>query len=159
MANGVTDVVGEGADGEGEFVGGVGVMEKTEDEVSGPDVVGKVGEELVAEGVVTGVLDGAATVGVAMCLLNLGLGEGRVLPEQDWTDGLLPGEVDEFFVGLDRVGRARRGYEKQGQERYRLEKSGMLWDVNYSTSGCGTVMNVPTLYREEATKERAYASK
>ncbi|XWK48566.1 hypothetical protein RBB78_14110 [Tunturiibacter empetritectus] len=72
----VTDVVRETADGEGQVVGGLGVVEKREDEVAGADVVGEVGEECVAEGVVAEVLNGAATVGVGVGLLELGLGEG-----------------------------------------------------------------------------------
>ena len=40
VADGVADVVGEGADGEGEFVGVLGVAQKREDEVAGADVVG-----------------------------------------------------------------------------------------------------------------------
>jgi hypothetical protein len=99
----VANVVGERADGEGEFVSGLGVVEEREDEVAGPDVVGKVGEELIAEGVVAEVLDGAAAVGVGVCFLKLGLGEGREATEQKRADGLLPGKVDEFLVRLDRV--------------------------------------------------------
>jgi hypothetical protein len=58
--------VGEGADGEGKLVGSVGVAEEGEDEVSGAHVVGEIREELVAEGVVAEVLNGAAAVGVAV---------------------------------------------------------------------------------------------
>jgi hypothetical protein len=130
VTDGVADVVGEGADGEGEFVGGVGVAQEAEDEVSGADVVGEVGEELVAEGVVAEVLDGAAAVGVAVRLLNLGVGEGGVLFEEQGADGLLPGEVDELFVGLDGVRDAGRGCEEQGKERYRLGESGSAWERN-----------------------------
>ena len=104
VADGVADVVGEGADGEGEFVGGLGVAEEAEDEVSGADVVGEVGEEGVAEGVVAEVLNGAAAVGVGVGLLELGFGEGGVVFEEDGADGLLPGEVDQLLVGLDGVG-------------------------------------------------------
>jgi hypothetical protein len=112
MAYVVADVVGERADGEGEFVGGLGVVEEREDEVAGPDVVGEVGEELVAEGVVAEVLDGAAAVGVGVGFLKLGLGESREAMEQERADGLLPGEVDEFLVRLDRVRDGRfRGEE------------------------------------------------
>ncbi len=50
MADVVADVMGEGTYGECEFVGGVGVVEKAQDEVSGADIVGEVGEEGIAEG-------------------------------------------------------------------------------------------------------------
>jgi hypothetical protein len=52
VSDGIADVVREGSDGEGEFIGGFGVAEEVEDEVSGADVVSKVGKERVAEGVV-----------------------------------------------------------------------------------------------------------
>jgi len=50
VADGVANVVREGADGEGQLVGVGGVAEEIDDEVSGADVVGEVGESLVAEG-------------------------------------------------------------------------------------------------------------
>jgi hypothetical protein len=40
VADGVADVMREGADGEGELVGGVGIADEADDEVSGADVVG-----------------------------------------------------------------------------------------------------------------------
>jgi hypothetical protein len=94
VADGVAEVVGEGADGEGEFVGGLRVAQEAGDEVSGADVVGQVREEGVAEGVVTKVLDGASAVGVGVRLLELGFGEARIVLEEKRTDGLFPGEVN-----------------------------------------------------------------
>jgi hypothetical protein len=113
VAYGVADVVREGTDGEGEFVGGVGVAEEADDEVSGPDVVGEVGEEGVAEGVVAEVLNGAAAVGVGVGFLELGFGEGGIFLEEDGADGLLPGEVDQLLMGLDRVGNGWRCRQEQ----------------------------------------------
>jgi hypothetical protein len=69
--------------------------------------VGEVGEEGVAEGVVAEVLDGAAAVGVGVGLLELGFGELGVMLEENGPDGLLPGEVDQLLVALDRVGDGR----------------------------------------------------
>jgi hypothetical protein len=97
----------EGADGEGELVGGVGVAEEADDEVSGANVVGEVGEEGVAERVVAEVLDGATAIGVGVSLLKLGFGERRVVLEENRPDGLLPCQVDELLVALDRVGDGR----------------------------------------------------
>lgn len=62
----VADVVGKGPDGEGELIGSMRVAEKAEDEVAGADVVGEVGEEDVAEGVIAKVLDCAASVGIGV---------------------------------------------------------------------------------------------
>ena len=115
MADGVADVVRESADGEGEFVGVVGVADEAEDEVSGADVVGEVAEEGIAEGVVAEVLDGAAAVGVGVGLLNLGFGEVGIALEQERADGLLPREVDELLVGLDRIGDGLERREDEGE--------------------------------------------
>ena len=82
VANAVADVVGEGADGEGEFVGVAGVAEEVDDEVAGADVVGEVGEEGVAEGVVADVLNDAAAIGIGACVLKLGGGQGGVAGEE-----------------------------------------------------------------------------
>ncbi len=123
VTDGVADVVGEGADGEGEFVGGVGVVEEAENEVSGADVVGEFGEEGVAEGVVAEVLDGAAAVGVGVGLLELGFGEGGVLLEEDGADGLLPGEINQLFMGLDGVGDGGRCRQEKGEGSDRFDKS------------------------------------
>jgi len=119
----VADVVGEGADGEGEFVGGVCVVEEAEDEVSGADVVGEFGEKGVAERVVAKVLNGAATVGVGVGLLELGFGESGVLLEEDGADGLLPGEVNQLLVGLDRIGDGGRCRQEKGEASDRFDSS------------------------------------
>ena len=74
---------------------------RLKDEVAGADVVGEVGEEGVAERIVAEVLDGAAAIGVGVGLMELGFGEGGVVFEEDGADGLLPGEVDQLFMGLD----------------------------------------------------------
>jgi hypothetical protein len=78
--------------------------------------VGEVGEEGVAEGVVAEVLDGAAAVGVGVGLTDLGFGESGEALEQEGTDGLLPGEVDELFVGLDGVGDTARGRQEEDEQ-------------------------------------------
>jgi len=111
VADGVADEVRERADGKGKLVGGLRVADEGEDEVAGADVVGEIGEELVAEGVVAEVLDGAAAVGIAVRGVDLLLGEVGIVLEQDGADGCLPGEVDDLLVGLDGVGDGRRGRE------------------------------------------------
>src|SRR6185437_10485976 len=107
VAYGVADVVGEGTDGEGEFVGCVGIADEAEDEVAGADVVCKVAEEGLAKGVVAQVLNGAAAISVGVSLSNLRFGHVGEALEEKGSDGLLPGEVNELLVGLDRVREAR----------------------------------------------------
>jgi hypothetical protein len=124
VADGVADVMGEGAYGEGELVGGVGIAEEIDDEIAGTDVMGEVGEETVAEGVIAEVLDGAATVGVGVRLLQLGFGEGGVVFEKNGADGLLPGEVDQLLVSLDGVGDGGLCREKQCDQGYRFQEGG-----------------------------------
>jgi len=124
----------EGADGEGELVGSMGVAKKADDKVSGADVVGEVGEELVAEGVVAEVLNGAAAIGVGVGLLELGFGEGGVVFEENGANGLLPGQVDELLVGLDRVGDGRRRREEQSKEGGCSKEGGAAGDRNRLSS-------------------------
>jgi hypothetical protein len=119
VADGVTDVVREGANGKGKLVGGVGVAEEAKDEVSGADVVGEVGEEGVAEGVIAEVLYGAAAVGVGVGFLELGFGESGIFLEQEGADGLFPREVDQLLVALDGVGDGGRRRKKQSEDSYR----------------------------------------
>jgi len=110
----------EGANGEGELVGGVRVVEEADDEVSGADIVGEIGEEFVAEGVIAEVLDCAAAVGVGVCLLELDFCECGVVLEKYGPDGLLPCQVDQFLVTLDGVGDGWRCREKQPEEGCRF---------------------------------------
>ena len=159
VADGVADVMGEGADGEGEFVGGLGVAQKREDEVAGADVVGEVGEELVAEGVVAEVLDSTATVGVAVGLLDLRLGEMGEALEQDGADGGFPGEVDELFVGLDGVGDRRRGREQESQQGEGLKDGRAASNANDLASWVPAGMlagsvRMSLLYLSSAAEER-----
>jgi hypothetical protein len=104
VADGVADVVGEGADGEGELVGIAGVAKEVHHKITGPDVVGEVRVEDVAKGVVADVLDDAAAVGVGAGVFDLGGGEVGVAALEERDDGGVPGEVDELLVGEERVG-------------------------------------------------------
>ena len=113
VADGVADVVGERADGEGEFVGVVGIAKEIDDEVAGADVVGEVREGSIAEGVVADVLDDAAAVGIGARVIELGRSEIGIAAEQQGNDGVFPGEIDELFVGEQRVGRRRARQEQR----------------------------------------------
>jgi hypothetical protein len=117
VSDGVTDVVRERADGEGEVVDVLGVEEKAANKVAGADVVSEIGEESVTEGIVAEVLDGAPAVGIGSGLLELGVGEVGEAFEQDRADGVLPREIDDGFVGLDRVWNAGRGRQDKDEQR------------------------------------------
>ncbi len=64
MADVVADVMGKRPNGKGKLVGVFGVAEEVDDEVAGAHVMGQVGEEGVAEGIVANVLNDASRVGV-----------------------------------------------------------------------------------------------
>ena len=72
VADGVSHVVGERANGKGDVVRGFGIAEEGADEVSGADVVQQVGEEGLAEGIVAEILDDASAVGVGAGFAELG---------------------------------------------------------------------------------------
>jgi hypothetical protein len=134
VANGIAYVVRKRADGEGELVGSLCVVEKREDEVAGADIVGEIGEELVAEGVVAEVLNGAAAIGIAVGFLELGLGEGGVVLEENGADGLLPGKIDEFLMGLNRVGDGGSRRQEQTEESCCFVESSAAGGRNRSSS-------------------------
>ncbi len=122
VSYGVAYVVRQRPDSEGEIVGVLGVAEEATNKVAGADVVGEVGEEGVAEGIVTEVLNGTAAVGISASLLELGFGEIGVAFEQDGTDGMLPRDIDDGFVGLYRVRDAGRGCQDEDEQRQDFKK-------------------------------------
>lgn len=113
VADGVADVVGEGADGEGELVGVMRIADEAENEISGADIVGEIAEESIAEGIIAQVLNGTAAVGVRVGFVNLRFGEGWVTFEKERTNRLFPGKIDELLVSLDRIGVARFAEEQE----------------------------------------------
>lgn len=126
----VAHIVGESADGEGQFVGGASVAEETTDEVAGADVVHQVAVEGFTERVVADILYGAAAVGVGVGFTKLRGGEIGKAGKQQRTDGGLPGEVDELFVGLKRVGQGGPGCEEERQQSGRLEQRGSFEEAD-----------------------------
>ena len=65
----VADVMGQSPNGEGELVSILGIAKEVNDKVAGAHVVGQVGDELVAEGIVANILNDAACIGVRASLL------------------------------------------------------------------------------------------
>lgn len=130
----VADVVRECSDGKGQLVGILRVSQKAGDEVSGADVVSKIAEERVAEGVVPEVLYDTAAVGVGMCFTKLGLSEMRVVAKQDGTDGLFPGDVNQLLMGEYGVRPALYGDEEKCNQRQGPEKEVVACPVDGSSS-------------------------
>ena len=108
VAEGVAEVVGERANGEGDVVGAFGVTEEGADEVAGADVVKEVGEDGLAEGIVAKVLNDASSIGVGAGVAELGGGEIGVALEQEGLDGVGPGKVDKLLVSEDGVAIGRQ---------------------------------------------------
>ena len=90
----------------------------------------QVTEFLIAERVVAEILDDGASVGIGVSLLKLGFGEVGKFSEEEGADGLLPGEVDELLMGLNRVGDGGNHREKQGEQRYCFEESAVEMGAN-----------------------------
>ena len=122
VADGVADVMGESADGEGELVSIAGVAKEVDDEISGADVVSEVREEWVAEGIVADVLNDAAAVGIGTGVFDFRRGERGVAREKKRDDGALPGEVNELLMGEQGLG-ARRSCGKQNKDCENREES------------------------------------
>jgi hypothetical protein len=112
----VADVVREGSDSEGEIVSVLGIAQEAEDEVAGADIVGEVGEEWVAKGIIAEVLDGAAAIGVGMGHPELLFREVRKAPEQDGPNRLPPCEIDDHLVSLDGIGNAGGGRQNEDEQ-------------------------------------------
>ena len=117
VAYGVAYVMRQRANGEGEVVDVLGVAEEVANKVAGANVVSEIGEESVTEGIVAEVLDGTAAVGIGSSLLELSLGEVGEAFEQDRADGVLPREIDDGFMGLDRVWDSGRGCQDEDEQR------------------------------------------
>ena len=83
--------------------------------------MGEIGEERIAERVVSEVLNGAATVGIGSGLLELSVGEVGIALEQDRADGMLPRDVNDCFVGLDGVWDAGRSRQEEDEQRKNFE--------------------------------------
>ncbi len=97
----VGGVVGECAEGEGEFVDVLCLVEHVADEVSAADVVCEVGEELVAEGVVADVLNETATVSVSVGLDDVVIGRVGVTGDEHGADLFFPKKIDDLFMCED----------------------------------------------------------
>src|SRR5438045_2339629 len=83
-------------DDEGKLVWGFRIMHEAEDEISGAHVVREIGEEAVAERIVTQVLNCAAAIGVSVSLMDLCLCNGREAFQQDRPDLAFPGKINEY---------------------------------------------------------------
>ena len=119
VANCVSDVMGERANGKGQCIGVFCIAEEAYDEVAGADVVSQIGIDHVAEWVIADVLDDATAVGVGAGLFELGSSQGRIAAEQQRDDRVSPGEVDELLVSQQRICvRAARPGQRQQQEQH-----------------------------------------
>ena len=99
VAEVVSDVVRERTEGEGKLIHVAGLADEVGDEVAGTDVVSEIAEGRMAEGVVAGILDDAAAVGISMGEAKLfGSGIG-IAGQEDRLDTGFPGHVDDHFVG------------------------------------------------------------
>jgi hypothetical protein len=103
MSDGAADVVGQSTDGKGKFVGVSGVSEEVYDKITRTDIMGQIRERSVTEWIVANILNDASCIGVCARVLKLGRGEGGIATKKKRNNGLLPGEIDELFMGEKRV--------------------------------------------------------
>jgi hypothetical protein len=103
MSDGAADVVGQSTDGKGKFVGVSGVSEEVYNKITRADIVCEIRERSVTEWIVPNILNDASAIGVRTRVLKLGRSEGGIAAEKKRNNGLLPGEIDELFMGEKRV--------------------------------------------------------
>jgi len=112
----------ERADAEGKFVEVVDSLIRFGGEVAAADVVGEVAEEFVAERVVAEILDEAAAVGVGVGFDEfVRSGVGIALKEKRFYF-VLPQDVNDLFMGEERVAAGGERKEEEEQEQHEMRK-------------------------------------
>jgi hypothetical protein len=103
MAHRIADVMRQRAHGECQLIRIPLVFKEAGHKVPGSHVVGQLGEEDVAEGIVADVLDRTASVGIGTCCLEFRRSRVRVPAPQQRQNRILPGKVDQLFVSQQRI--------------------------------------------------------
>ncbi len=116
MADRVAHIVRQRAHGKGQLVRRARIADQRPHEVSRADVVREVGEERVAERIVSKVLDRRAAIRIRMRLAQLALGHLRIARQQKRLDRALPRQVDQLLMRLHRVARPARGKQQQRRD-------------------------------------------
>jgi len=101
----VVGVVGERAERKRKLVDVTRIAQQRFDEIAGADVVHQVAEELVAERVVTEILNHRAAVRERARTYEILRRCARETLLEQWFEKFVPGDVDRRFVGEDRIGR------------------------------------------------------
>src|ERR1039457_4531748 len=103
MAGDVRRVVRKCTERESVFVDVLAFAQKFEDKVAAANIMHQVAELPAAEGIVAEVLDNRATVGVSMRFADLIVRESGVTGQQERPDLVGPEQIDNLFVGENRV--------------------------------------------------------
>src|ERR1039457_2295440 len=98
MADGISYVVAQRSDGEGKFIYALSVSQKGENKVATPHVMREIAKERLSKRVVPEILYEATAVRVCMGLPQADLRSAGIALEQEWPDGIVPGQVDQFLV-------------------------------------------------------------
>src|SRR5438309_532788 len=104
MTDCVTNVVSKCPNGKREFVWCFRVVQQSENKVSRAHVMREIGKECIAKGIIAKILNGATAVSVGVSLTQLSLSKRWEALQQQRTDRFFPGQVNEFFVALEREG-------------------------------------------------------
>ena len=91
----------QGSQRKGEFVGILTFAQKFDDEISAANVVHQIAEFLVAEWVITKVLDYGAAVRVRVGFPDLIVCEAGISHQQQRPNLVDPEQIDNFFVCQD----------------------------------------------------------
>ena len=101
MPNGVAVVMRQRANRKCDIIRVLRVPEKRSDKIAGSDVMQQVREQRLSERIIAEVLDDATAVRVGARLLKLNRREVGKSLQQEWLDGIRPGEVDDLLMRED----------------------------------------------------------
>jgi hypothetical protein len=93
----------QSAQGKCVFIQVFGFCEKRKDEIAASDIMGQVAEEFAAKRIVTHVLDNRAAINIRMGLQEIFWVRIRETLQELRHNVVLPGCVDDRFMGQDRV--------------------------------------------------------
>ena len=88
VPDGIAQVMRERSDGEGELIHGAGIAQHGGDEIAASDIMSQIAEVLLAEWIVTDVLNHATPIGVSMGLFQTRFGGPRVALQKKRPDGI-----------------------------------------------------------------------
>jgi len=100
---------------EGIFIGGLAFAQKLNHKVAAAHVVHQVTELFVAERVVAHVLNHRAAICIRVSLPHLVIRQARITGQDHGPQVIVPQQIDDLFMGENRIRMARTAVEQQRQ--------------------------------------------